>query len=713
MAENEFLNGVRLEQFIKGNNDQVKDTMSGLNKTMSTGLKSLLSNQKAQLTSLKSIDKSSKSIDKNMSKILKNQDKMIKLLGGRVGRTDKDALTNKSMTKLISEVTKRAGVEKTEKRDSFKRKDYDESNNQLLGLMTDKLDVMSKGGNAVGGLLGGIGAMFAGGGLIGYLMTGKKEMLGNITKGLQFGLMGAKTMLPTILKNSPLMKAIPGIGLITGIVTGVSRFKRGDVEGGLLDITSGLVGLVPGIGTVASIGIGLYSMKRDFTMTTQEQATSGEVITDYWKNPENLKQIPIFGAIIGVKEAITLFDEGDHFGAVKALAKVGLGFTGLDKVAGIIDFFKDEGGIREGASTIGRAGANMFGFQTSGQKAEARASAVSSARATSYQNSMRAMSQAQKDAWMSYATQQGYSTGTARSANFGEYAQSMGIGYEYAEPEGDPSMVPSFGAPRVVGAGGIPSFPFSLNEGGMAVPSTTDAYYTQSGVNLSGVNDDVMHNFNGMFQEFNYLMDQQHPGHRNKFGMAGNRVQINSGYRSIAYQQQLYDQYLADKAAGKNPTPVARPGSSMHNYGYALDINSPEANIMGGNGSVRLNVPGSSNLMQKWGFDRPVNREPWHVEPRNLNYAKVRSGIGNTADSGPGGGNHTDPIGDAIDQGTDNLPSTSVARRTRNNQALNVTLSNADMETLARYVGAQMKANIKVPANTTISNNTGNPRTNL
>ena len=45
---------------------------------------------------------------------------------------------------------------------------------------------------------------------------------------------------------------------------------------------------------------------------------------------------------------------------------------------------------------------------------------------------------------------------------------------------------------------------------------------------------------------------------------------IGSSYRDMAQQRSLYQQHLS----GAHPGPVAAPGSSMHNYGLAIDVGS-------------------------------------------------------------------------------------------------------------------------------------------
>jgi hypothetical protein len=51
---------------------------------------------------------------------------------------------------------------------------------------------------------------------------------------------------------------------------------------------------------------------------------------------------------------------------------------------------------------------------------------------------------------------------------------------------------------------------------------------------------------------------------------------------------------------------AAKPGSSNHNFGIALDINSVQANALS-----------SSGLLSKYGFHRPLApREKWHIESK-------------------------------------------------------------------------------------------------
>jgi len=104
------------------------------------------------------------------------------------------------------------------------------------------------------------------------------------------------------------------------------------------------------------------------------------------------------------------------------------------------------------------------------------------------------------------------------------------------------------------------------------------------GVTLKGANPSMVKNFLGMVQEYGTL--------------TGKSVTVNSGFRSRDAQAALY---------AKDPRKNAAPGHSLHEYGLAIDIQSADADAMDKLG-----------LMRKYGFTRPVGREPWHIEPAGI-----------------------------------------------------------------------------------------------
>lgn len=106
----------------------------------------------------------------------------------------------------------------------------------------------------------------------------------------------------------------------------------------------------------------------------------------------------------------------------------------------------------------------------------------------------------------------------------------------------------------------------------------------QKGVSLDGLNPELMKNLLGMAQEYGE--------------MTGKSITMTSGVRNRAQQEALYRQ---------DPTKAAKPGSSLHEYGLALDADS-----------AALNELDKLGLMRKYGFTRPVGGETWHFEPAGI-----------------------------------------------------------------------------------------------
>jgi len=118
--------------------------------------------------------------------------------------------------------------------------------------------------------------------------------------------------------------------------------------------------------------------------------------------------------------------------------------------------------------------------------------------------------------------------------------------------------------------------------------------------------------FTGMAKEYNTL--------------TGKSIPVSEAFRSYKDQEALYK----SKPKGQ----AAKPGNSTHEYGLALDIDTPYANELDKLG-----------LLRKYGFTRPVQGETWHLEPigvsLNPGLAKKDPNFRNTAvvsSIGRGGG---------------------------------------------------------------------------
>ena len=101
-------------------------------------------------------------------------------------------------------------------------------------------------------------------------------------------------------------------------------------------------------------------------------------------------------------------------------------------------------------------------------------------------------------------------------------------------------------------------------------------------------------------------MDGLHPKFKQAFyAMIGDWKQnhggtvccVESAFRTNAEQEALWNKY------GKDPKRVARPGTSRHESGFAIDIDRRSAGALD-----------SKGLLAKYGFHRPLSNEPWHIE---------------------------------------------------------------------------------------------------
>lgn len=107
---------------------------------------------------------------------------------------------------------------------------------------------------------------------------------------------------------------------------------------------------------------------------------------------------------------------------------------------------------------------------------------------------------------------------------------------------------------------------------------------------------------------------------------AGHTILLNNAGRTYEHQKRLYDAYLAKLAAWRlkqppegasdqeisawqaaKPTPAARPGTSKHEKGNAIDIST-----VGATGQATLAwMRGNAG---QFGWKETVSREPWHWE---------------------------------------------------------------------------------------------------
>lgn len=120
--------------------------------------------------------------------------------------------------------------------------------------------------------------------------------------------------------------------------------------------------------------------------------------------------------------------------------------------------------------------------------------------------------------------------------------------------------------------------------GGNLIPGDNSLTGIKSHVDkamIYSLDPNVKELFTGMAKEYNSL--------------TGKDIRVTEAFRTYERQKALY---------AKDPSKAAKPGSSPHEFGLAIDIVPEDANELEKMG-----------LMAKYGFTRPIGQEDWHLEP--------------------------------------------------------------------------------------------------
>jgi hypothetical protein len=157
------------------------------------------------------------------------------------------------------------------------------------------------------------------------------------------------------------------------------------------------------------------------------------------------------------------------------------------------------------------------------------------------------------------------------------------INREVAAPDAESKGSVTGGTPAPIFAGGAAGVgTLSLASGDMMDGRNAQAFVKLGAkVNLDGINPQMKTQLMGLIEEYGTL--------------TGNSTTIRDGFRSYDDQVAMKKKYGARAAA---------PGTSLHEYGLAVDIDAKTLDDMDKLG-----------LLRKYGFVRPVGQEPWHLEP--------------------------------------------------------------------------------------------------
>jgi len=170
-----------------------------------------------------------------------------------------------------------------------------------------------------------------------------------------------------------LAKSIKGVPVLGGIISmgfAISRFKQGDIVGGILDLLSALANsvnlAVPGLGTVLSYAIDALNMFLDVKAGGTPSGGGkgkGLIIMGYLKDfgkwiGEKVKDLPVIGPLV---DAIGLFSGGNYKEGFKRLGDC---IPSIDSI--LSAFGMDDDNAKATASDIRSTVDSGFNFVTDG-----------------------------------------------------------------------------------------------------------------------------------------------------------------------------------------------------------------------------------------------------------------------------------------------------------------------------------------------------------
>lgn len=130
-------------------------------------------------------------------------------------------------------------------------------------------------------------------------------------------------------------KKIPVLGSLIGLWMGITRFKKGDVLGGLGEIASGVAAIFPGPGTAISLLIDGLLVARDLHKMNKDKPKPPVKPASGSKARAALKLIPGVGTILGISDAIKSFKTGNYAqGIVEIVSGISTLFPGAGTMIG-------------------------------------------------------------------------------------------------------------------------------------------------------------------------------------------------------------------------------------------------------------------------------------------------------------------------------------------------------------------------------------------
>lgn len=174
------------------------------------------------------------------------------------------------------------------------------------------------------------------------------------------GMSGLLTKMLGGLANflKPLLKKLPLIGTVISLGFAYTRFKSGDVVGGIIDVLSGIASIFPGIGTGIAIGLDVLNAFLDYKAegATEKTTTKKLGLLKEWSLGlgkylyDRIKFVPVIGPLLQAAEDMI---NGKWLDATYNLVR---SIPGLGVVLDIINYFnggQTEETIKGGLTNIG------------------------------------------------------------------------------------------------------------------------------------------------------------------------------------------------------------------------------------------------------------------------------------------------------------------------------------------------------------------------
>jgi len=179
-------------------------------------------------------------------------------------------------------------------------------------------------------------------GLKGALSSLLPKGIGNIVKGTASIF---TRMLGGLVKFiTPILKKLPLIGTVISLGFAYTRFKSGDVVGGIIDVLSGIASIFPGVGTGIAIGLDVLNAFLDYKTggATKETSQKKTGILKEWMFglgkwfKDNAENFPLIGTLIKTGR---LFSEGKWTEGLVAFSKI---IPGTSWLLDLVGFTEDK-----------------------------------------------------------------------------------------------------------------------------------------------------------------------------------------------------------------------------------------------------------------------------------------------------------------------------------------------------------------------------------